>query len=231
MTLGAKWRRRAIELGGRFDGHELPENINKVTAASASRAGGAGPDGRRPRHLSARRHQLLVRRGVCRSRSGCRDGQVPRRSTTPRSATRAPSSIRARLADRCSAARCWAWGTRWRRRRSTTSITDWRWPRGSTRTVRRRSWTSRANMKWEAVNIPDPETPVGARGIGEPPVAAGACAVLNALSDALGDDVYRRAPVDARQDPDGARARPADARAADGAHLREARTPWRSFTT
>jgi CO/xanthine dehydrogenase Mo-binding subunit len=51
------------------------------------------------------------------------------------------------------------------------------------------------NMKGEALNIPDPETPVGARGIGEPPVAAGACAILNALSDALGDDVYRRSPV------------------------------------
>jgi CO/xanthine dehydrogenase Mo-binding subunit len=51
------------------------------------------------------------------------------------------------------------------------------------------------NMKGEALNIPDPETPVGARGIGEPPVAAGACAILNALSDALGDDIYRRAPV------------------------------------
>jgi CO/xanthine dehydrogenase Mo-binding subunit len=52
-----------------------------------------------------------------------------------------------------------------------------------------------ANMKWEALNIPDPETPVGVRGIGEPPVGAGACAILNALSAALGDDVYRRAPV------------------------------------
>jgi CO/xanthine dehydrogenase Mo-binding subunit len=50
-------------------------------------------------------------------------------------------------------------------------------------------------MQWEAVNIPDPETPVGARGIGEPPVGAGLCAILNALSDALGDDIYRRAPV------------------------------------
>ena len=37
-------------------------------------------------------------------------------------------------------------------------------------------------MKWAAVDIPDPETPVGARGIGEPPVGAGACAVLNAIS-------------------------------------------------
>ena len=46
-----------------------------------------------------------------------------------------------------------------------------------------------------ALDIPDPETPVGARGIGEPPVGAGACAVLNAISDALGDNIYQRAPV------------------------------------
>ena len=35
-----------------------------------------------------------------------------------------------------------------------------------------------ANMQWDALDIPDPETPVGARGIGEPPVAAGFGAVL-----------------------------------------------------
>src|SRR5438876_4901206 len=34
-------------------------------------------------------------------------------------------------------------------------------------------------MAWDAVGIPDPETPVGARGIGEPPVASGCCSVLN----------------------------------------------------
>ena len=50
-------------------------------------------------------------------------------------------------------------------------------------------------MKWGALDIPDPVSPVGAKGIGEPPVAAGCCAVLNALSDALGDNVIRRAPV------------------------------------
>ena len=30
-----------------------------------------------------------------------------------------------------------------------------------------------AKMQWAALDIPDPETPVGARGIGEPPVGAG----------------------------------------------------------
>jgi CO/xanthine dehydrogenase Mo-binding subunit len=50
-------------------------------------------------------------------------------------------------------------------------------------------------MQWAALDIPDPETPVGARGIGEPPVAAGCNAVLNALANAVGDEVFRRAPV------------------------------------
>jgi CO/xanthine dehydrogenase Mo-binding subunit len=51
------------------------------------------------------------------------------------------------------------------------------------------------DMQWDALDIPDPETPVGARGIGEPPVGGGCAAILNALSDALGDEIFQRAPV------------------------------------
>jgi xanthine dehydrogenase molybdenum-binding subunit len=47
----------------------------------------------------------------------------------------------------------------------------------------------------EAVDIPDPETPVGARGVGEPPVGAAYGAVMNAIADALGDEIFRRSPV------------------------------------
>jgi CO/xanthine dehydrogenase Mo-binding subunit len=50
-------------------------------------------------------------------------------------------------------------------------------------------------MQWNALNIPDPETPIGARGVGEPPVGGGCASILNAISDALGDNVFRRAPV------------------------------------
>ena len=52
-------------------------------------------------------------------------------------------------------------------------------------------------MKWDAVNIPDPETPVGARGCGEPPVGGGCAAILNALADAVGDNIFQRTPVNA----------------------------------
>ncbi len=48
-----------------------------------------------------------------------------------------------------------------------------------------------------ALDLADPDTPVGARGVGEPPVGAGFGAVLAAIADAVGDDVFRRAPVTA----------------------------------
>jgi CO/xanthine dehydrogenase Mo-binding subunit len=50
-------------------------------------------------------------------------------------------------------------------------------------------------MKWDAVNIPDPQTPTGIKGIGEPPVGAGAAAVLCAIADAIGDEHIRRTPL------------------------------------
>jgi CO/xanthine dehydrogenase Mo-binding subunit len=46
-----------------------------------------------------------------------------------------------------------------------------------------------------ALNLADPETPTGARGVGEPPVGAGFGAILNAIADAVGDEIFRRAPV------------------------------------
>lgn len=51
------------------------------------------------------------------------------------------------------------------------------------------------DMKWDAVNIPDPQTPVGARGCGEPPVGGGCAAILNAIANAVGDDIFQRTPV------------------------------------
>jgi CO/xanthine dehydrogenase Mo-binding subunit len=51
------------------------------------------------------------------------------------------------------------------------------------------------NSRWAAVGLPDPTNPIGAKGIGEPSTVAAAGAVLNALADAVGDDIIRRTPV------------------------------------
>lgn len=51
------------------------------------------------------------------------------------------------------------------------------------------------NMKWGAVGIADPTTPVGAKGIGEPPVGAGAGALTCAVADAMGGRCLCRTPL------------------------------------
>jgi CO/xanthine dehydrogenase Mo-binding subunit len=54
-----------------------------------------------------------------------------------------------------------------------------------------------ASFTWAALDIPDPETPVGVRGVGEAPVGAGFGAVVNAIAAAVGDEIFKRAPVTA----------------------------------
>ena len=50
-------------------------------------------------------------------------------------------------------------------------------------------------MDWAAVGIPDPQNPVGAKGIGEPLMGCAAAAVLCAVSDALGGHYFNRTPI------------------------------------
>jgi CO/xanthine dehydrogenase Mo-binding subunit len=52
-----------------------------------------------------------------------------------------------------------------------------------------------SHMQTLAVDIEDPQNPMGAKGIGEPVQGCAAAAVLAAISDALGGHYFNRAPV------------------------------------
>ena len=52
-----------------------------------------------------------------------------------------------------------------------------------------------AIMSTAAVDLPDPQNPVGAKGIGEPIQGCATAALLCAISDALGGHVFNRTPV------------------------------------
>jgi xanthine dehydrogenase molybdenum-binding subunit len=186
--------KKAIELGGKFDGHTLPENINKVTTAAATALAGQGLMGvardTYPRDgtsvsfvagfaevevdVETGNYKVLDYTAVGDSGTiihpRAYGGQVLGRSVLGMSHALALKTVY----DQHYGV---ALATRLHQSRPPTILDI---PR---------------NMKWDAVNLPDPETPVGARGIGEPPVAAGACAVINAIAAALGDDVFKRAPV------------------------------------
>ena len=52
-----------------------------------------------------------------------------------------------------------------------------------------------SGMDWAAVDIADPQNPVGAKGVGEPLMGCAAAALLCAISDALGGRYFNRTPV------------------------------------
>jgi CO/xanthine dehydrogenase Mo-binding subunit len=52
-----------------------------------------------------------------------------------------------------------------------------------------------ATMQTAAVEIADPQNPIGAKGIGEPVQGCAAAALLCAISDALGGHTFNRVPV------------------------------------
>ena len=52
-----------------------------------------------------------------------------------------------------------------------------------------------SEMDWAAVDIPDPQNPVGAKGIGEPVQGCATAALICAISDALGGHYFNRCPV------------------------------------
>jgi len=185
---------RAIQLGGRYDGHELPDNINRYTTLSAEALAGQGLMGvardTYPRDgtsfsyvagfaevevdLETGAYTVLDYLAVGDSGTiihpRAYGGQILGRSVLGMGHTLAQKTF-------YDPHYGLPLSTRMYQSRPPTILDV---PRG---------------MKWDAVDIPDPETPVGARGIGEPPVGAGACAVMNAISAAVGDDVFRRTPI------------------------------------
>jgi CO/xanthine dehydrogenase Mo-binding subunit len=50
-------------------------------------------------------------------------------------------------------------------------------------------------MEWGAVDKADPQSPLGTRGMGEPPMGASASALVSAISDALGGHYFNRTPI------------------------------------
>ena len=75
MTL-AQAAQKAIELGGKYDGHELPKDINPFTQESATALAGQGLMGVARGQLRTRRHLEILRRRVRRGGSRHRNRRV-----------------------------------------------------------------------------------------------------------------------------------------------------------
>jgi xanthine dehydrogenase molybdenum-binding subunit len=192
----AQAAQRAIVLGGIYDGHEAPDGVHKLTKQSVVALAGQG--------LVVSAKDTFPRNGDTYSYVASFaeveiDVETGKYYLTDFLAyadvgtVMHPNSLGGQITGRSTLGIGHAIGQKW--------VLDPEYGY----TVSKRFYQSKpptildapVEMQWNALNIPDPETPVGARGIGEPPVGGGCAAVLNAISDAIGDEIFQRAPVNA----------------------------------
>ncbi len=182
----AQAARRAIELGGRYDGHELPESLNEMTVrAVETHLVGQGLVAAATdefSHEGSSRSTVVAFAVVDVDRE---TGMVEVRELTAVAdcgTVLNPRNLKAQVGggvlQGMSQARfeTWSYDPRWgvnqnRRLHTAKPITLQDTP---------------LEYEFAAVDIPDRENPVGSRGIGEPPVGAGAAVVLSAIYDAIG---------------------------------------------
>jgi CO/xanthine dehydrogenase Mo-binding subunit len=192
----AQAAKRAIELGGKYDGHEVPEDINAMTKRAAAMHAGLGLMGVAKDNYPRNGTTYSFVAGFAEVEVDVETGKVTLidyLGVGDVGTVINPRSLLAQIKGGSCLGIAHALQQKWvfdpkyglmvsRRFHNTRPLTILDIP---------------ASMQADAVGLPDPETPVGARGVGEPPVGAGYGAVLNAIADAVGVEVFRRAPVTA----------------------------------
>ena len=195
MTL-AQAARYAIQLGGIYDGHEASPDLNKVTKASLAALAGQG--------LVAAAKDNYPRDGATFSyvasfaevEVDVETGKyyiVDFLAYADVGSVIHPRALGGQILGRSTLGIGHAIGQKWVFDPHYGAMLSTRFSQSKPPTI----LDVPVDMQWAALDIPDPETPVGARGVGEPPVGGGCASILNALSDALGDEIFRRAPVNA----------------------------------
>ena len=193
MTL-AQAAQRAIQLGGIYDGHESAPDLHKLTKASVAAVAGQGlvasAKDNYPRDGQTFSYVASFAEVEVDVETGKYD-IVDFLAYADVGSVIHPRSLGGQVLGRSVLGMGHAIGQKWVYDPHYGAMLSTRFYQSKPPTI----LDVPVNMQWAALDIPDPETPVGARGVGEPPVGGGCASILNALSDALGDEIFRRAPV------------------------------------
>ena len=192
----AQAAQKAIELGGIYDGHEVPKDINAFTKRSAAALAGQGlmavardsypHDGATNSYVVGFAEvEVDIETGVYRI--------LEFTSVADVGTVVNPRSLKGQTHGGLMLGIGHAIGQKWVYDQHYGVALAKRFYQNKPPTI----LDAPAIYRFAALDLPDPETPVGARGIGESPVGAGMGAILNAIADAVGDEIFRRAPVTA----------------------------------
>ena len=190
----ARAAERAVELGGRFSGMEVPEDLNDITKASVRNLAGSG----------------LI--GVARDNLP-RDGTVPALAAGFIEIELDVETGTFEILDYLGVADC---GTVVHPQGLAAQVKGGAVMGFGMAALERHVYDTRygvagnigfhqtkppsyldvpSHLDWDATDIADPQNPVGAKGVGEPLMGCAAAALLCAISDALGGHYFNRTPI------------------------------------
>ena len=186
--------RRAVELGGKFSGQEVPDDLNQMTKSAVAGLAGSGLIGVAKDNLERNGTVPALAAGFVRIELDVETGQFE-------------------ILDYVGVADC---GTVLHPQGLATQIKGGAVQGFGMASLERHLYDPHyglpgtvglhqtkpptyldvpLEMGWAAVNIADPQNPVGSKGIGEPVMGCAAAALLCAISDALGGHYFNRTPV------------------------------------
>ncbi len=186
--------RRAIRLGGRFSGHDLPDDLNGMTRASASALAGTGLIGVAKDNLERRGTVPALAAGFIQIELDLETGMIDildYLGVADCGTVLHPQS----LANQIKGGAVMGFGMACLERHIYDPHYGLPGVVGLHEAKPPSYLDTPINMQWDAVNKADPQNPVGAKGIGEPLQGCAAAALLCAISDALGGHYFNRTPV------------------------------------
>ena len=192
----ARAAQRAIDLGGKYDGHELPEDIHEMTKAAGTALAGLGLMGVAKDNFETGGRNMSYAIGYAEVEVDTETGAINLKDykcASDAGTILNPRTFAAQLHGGGVQGFGMARGQKW--------VYDKRWGLH----VSKRFYSNRPPtildvphekpMDWVASNDPDPFSPLGAKGIGEAPQGAGIGAVLCAIADAMGEQYFNRTPI------------------------------------
>ena len=186
--------RRAIQLGGRFSGEEVPDDINEMTARAVEGIAGTGLIGVAKDNLPRNDTVPALATGFIEIELDVETGQfeiIDYLGVADCGTVLHPMGLAAQI----KSGAVMGFGMAALERQIYDTHYGLPGAVGLHQTKPPTYLDVPLEMEWNAVNIADPQNPVGAKGIGEPTMGCAAAALLCAISDALGGHYFNRTPI------------------------------------
>jgi CO/xanthine dehydrogenase Mo-binding subunit len=190
----AQAARRAIELGGKFDGHEVSKDLNPMTAESAAALAGTGLMGVAKDNYGRKGNTQSYVAAFAELEVDVETGEykiLDYLCVADVGTVVNPRGLEGQLHGGAIQGIGYMRSQKWVYDQNYGVPLAKRFHYNKPPTI----LDIPEKMAYDAVNIPDPQTPIGAKGIAEAAVGAGAAAVRCALAAAIGDEYVRRTPV------------------------------------